>query len=259
LRAIYGLLLVGLVEVVEEEKVVRPKLRDRVTREEALARLHRAHEADHYAVLGVDSKASMADVRDAYYMLARRFHPDRFRTGELTDLLGQIEQFFTQVTEAYNTLYDADLREQYDEELSTQAATKKKKAEADPAYLAKQNYARAKVLIGKRQFAASVQFLENAVKQDGSNATYRIELGRVLAGNPRHRPEAEKQLQRAIELDPASVEAKHELGLLYRRMDRNEEAAEQFREVLNWEPTHVEAAEQLAELGGGKRGGLFGS
>jgi curved DNA-binding protein CbpA len=255
LRAVYGLLLVGLVEVVEEEKVVRPKLRDRVTREEALARLHQAHEADHYALLGVDVKASASDVRDAYYMLARRFHPDRFRTGEVADLLGQIEQFFTQVTEAYNTLHDVDLRGQYDEELTTQAAGKRKKAEADPAYLAKQNYARAKVLIGKRQFAASVQFLENAVKQDASNATYRLELGRVLGLNPRHRPEAEKQLKQAIELDPASVEAKHELGLLYRKMDRNEEAAAQFREVLNWEPTHAEAAEQLAELGGGKRGG----
>ena len=59
---------------------------------------------DHYAVLELNSNCSREDIREAYYFLARRYHPDRFRAGYMRDLLGRIEAFFTQVTEAYNTL-----------------------------------------------------------------------------------------------------------------------------------------------------------
>jgi len=44
------------------------------------ARLALASEAGHYGVLGLDRAASREKIRSAYYALARRYHPDRFRS-----------------------------------------------------------------------------------------------------------------------------------------------------------------------------------
>jgi len=249
LRALYGFLLLGIVEPAREEEKARAKVRDQVGREEVLARLNQAKGADHYLVLGVDSRATEDEIRAAYYLLARRFHPDRFSTGPLADLRSSIEKYFTQVTEAYNTLSDRERRRQYDKEQVEAAARKTKEPAQDTAYLARENYARARVLLEKRRFQDAVVFLENAIQLDDTKSDYHLELGRVLIRNPRRRADAEQCLRRAVQLDPTSVASFLALGQLYRKMGRDDEAREAFGEALRWEPTNVEAARELEQMG----------
>jgi curved DNA-binding protein CbpA len=63
---------------------------------------------DPYAVLGVSSFASTDDVRHAYRILARRFHPDA--DGHDPRAAAR----FAQATEAYDLLVDEDRRRSYD-------------------------------------------------------------------------------------------------------------------------------------------------
>ena len=248
LRALLGLLLAGALEPAEAEQPERDSTEDQVGREECLARLHQAEGADHYIVLGVDSKASLSDIRKAYYFLARRFHPDRFRVGELQDLLLRVEVYFTQVTEAYNTLSDPELRKNYDTELAEQVGTKKAKPVQDKRQLARENYARAKLLLKKKKLQEAVTFLENAIELDEANATYHLELGRVLLLNPRRRSDCEDHLVRAIELDPTSSAASLALGDLYAKTGRKDQARHMFNEVLRWEPENAEARQRIKQL-----------
>lgn len=248
LRGLYGLLLLGVLVPADTEEEATAS--GGVTRDEALARLALAEGADHYMVLGVDSKAGIDEIRNAYYMLAKRFHPDRFRSGGLVDLLPRVERYFTLVTEAYNTLADPELRKHYDEEQSLKESRKKDaKPEHDTAYLAQQNFLRAKALLAKRQLQSAVTFLENAIELDGNNPAYHLELGLVLTGNPRRRDDAERHLLRAAELDPTSPAAHAGLGHLYKRLDREDDAIRCFREALQWEPEFAEAKVALRELG----------
>ena len=247
LRALNGLLLLGVLVPGETEDEETDS--GGVTRDEALARLALAQGADHYMVLGVDSTTGVKGIRSAYYMLARRFHPDRFRSGDLQDLLLRFEGYFTQVTGAYNTLSDPELREQYDEERNQKKAREEETPEHDTAYLARQNFLRAKALLAKRQLQAAVTFLENAIELDGNNATYHQELGLVLTGNPRRRSDAERYLVRAVELDPTVAAAHVGLGRLYKKLDRKDDAIRCFREALQWEPADDEAKSALRELG----------
>jgi curved DNA-binding protein CbpA len=241
-RAVYAALLVGIVEatVAEHEPA------SDVERQEVLTRIERAENATHYGILELSPSVAQERIRDAYYVLARKYHPDRFRAGSLSDLLQSIEGYFSRVTEAYNTLYNPRLRQAYDEHL---AAKEEKAPEQDTAYLARENFRLGRALIAKGRFTDAVTSLENAVKLDGRNAAYRLELGQLLARNPRLRRQAEQQLIEVNRIDPALADGYMALGDLYMKGRRSKDAIRLFQEVLRWEPGHIEATERLKQLG----------
>ena len=62
---------------------------------------------DYYEVLGVDRRASDADVKKAYRRLAMKYHPDRNSDEDA-------EERFKEAREAYEVLTDQEKRERYD-------------------------------------------------------------------------------------------------------------------------------------------------
>ncbi len=66
-----------------------------------------ASKRDYYEVLGVTRDASPEQIKKAYRVLARRYHPDLNREPEA-------ETMFKEVSEAYEVLSDGDKRSMYD-------------------------------------------------------------------------------------------------------------------------------------------------
>lgn len=77
-----------------------------------------ARSPNHYATLGLDQRCSPEQIRDAYRILAKKFHPD-LNPGS-ADAVARTQA----LNAAYETLIDADLRWAYDESLKTAARTK---------------------------------------------------------------------------------------------------------------------------------------
>ena len=63
---------------------------------------------DYYEVMGVDRKASAAEIRKAYRRLARKYHPDVNRGDK------KAEDRFKEIGEAYEVLSDPEKRRRYD-------------------------------------------------------------------------------------------------------------------------------------------------
>jgi len=63
---------------------------------------------DHYATLGIEADASLAEVKSAYRKNAARFHPDK---NSAPDAPAR----FREIQEAYELLSDATKRQAYDE------------------------------------------------------------------------------------------------------------------------------------------------
>lgn len=63
---------------------------------------------DYYKILGVDKKASDAQIKKAYRKLAMKYHPDHTKGDKAA------EEKFKKISEAYAVLSDAEKRKQYD-------------------------------------------------------------------------------------------------------------------------------------------------
>ena len=63
---------------------------------------------DYYGILGVKKSASLAEVKLAYFNMAKKFHPDTNKTLDA-------RQVFSLIAEAYDVLSDHKRRAKYDE------------------------------------------------------------------------------------------------------------------------------------------------
>ena len=75
-------------------------------------------QTDYYRVLGMSSAASEQEIRDAYYKLAARLHPDVHGEGLEAAFHRRLTTVFSRVVEAYRVLSDPVRRREYDQTLA---------------------------------------------------------------------------------------------------------------------------------------------
>ncbi|MEW6586053.1 MAG: J domain-containing protein [Nitrospirota bacterium] len=87
---------------------------------ETLERIEYYHQwyktMDYYKVLGLKNYATREQIKKAFHVRAREFHPDRYPHGEIQRKLHEI---FSYMTNAYATLMDPEERRKYDRSVNT--------------------------------------------------------------------------------------------------------------------------------------------
>lgn len=196
-----------------------------------------AQTTNYYEVLAVGSMATVPELKHAYYDLARKYHPDRFRSSP-AELIEKVESAFARITQAYDTLTDANLRTAYDSKLDAKARAAKLADSAPKAAMSEQSISTAQVNSASTNLTleqqAEVQFKEgyaalelgqrnvaigllgSAARAVPNEPRYRAYYGRALALDTGTRRIAEVELQAAIKLEPNNAEYRAMLAELFR-------------------------------------------
>ncbi len=153
--------------------------------------VEKAHAAlgstDYYAVLGVSRDATASQMRDRYYRMASRLHPDLHGEWMAPELRDKLTAVYSRVVEAYRVLTDDERRNVYDAGL----AEGKLRWDADAA-------ARPKV---KRD--------EDDVPQGAARRFFLLGRDALLANNAKS---AVMNLRMALSMDPANEAIKRVLA-----------------------------------------------
>lgn len=204
---------------------------------------------NYYAILGVPQNATERQVRQRFLTLARERHPDKFQ-GEEKEAA---ESEFQLVTEAFNTLSDAERRRQHDLELAQPVG----QSESDAAQVSKVYILRAKQEEKKGNINQAVQYLDRATKEDEQDHKAWYELARVLLESRRTLPRARLAITRACELQPMDPKYLRLAGDLFAESGMTDEAETYYQKALDWGGSDAVIEERLKSLRRGSRG-LFG-
>jgi len=190
-------------------------------REAILDRHGRLKELDHYGVLGVEADASDAEVKKAYFRLAKRVHPDALGRMGLDDLRKQANELFARIAQAYQTLSNPKKRREYDDSRGPSSSG----VDGDRLAQAETLFRKGEVLLKVGNFAGALDFLRPCVELWPDEADYQGALGWALyKKSPPERERARAHLEHANELkshDPVLV---FRLGVVLRKVGEIERA-----------------------------------
>jgi len=230
-----------------------------------------AHEAmatkNHFEFLGVPRSATEAQVKEAYFRLARPLHPDSNRDPGLADLQAKREAAFHRLSQAYETLRDPQKRGRYEADLDARTPRRPPPPPtpppAEPAAprevdrsvevtMALESFRQAEKLFKEEKYWDAIQLLESAIPrlERVSRTRAQVLLARAYMKNPNWGRRAEELLQRVVQENPDFADAYVALGNLYRASQLKSRAQAMYRKAVQAQPGHPEALAELAALDG---------
>jgi curved DNA-binding protein CbpA len=213
----------------------------------------RSKEIDYYELFNLKNTAPFSEIKEVYYQYAKKFHPDRFGESPDPELKEKANYVFAYINKAFDVLNSEEKRKEYDIRgyKEIQAMEKPGESMVEKANLF---YRKAKSLYAQKKFLEASSFLEEAVRNDNSKASYFLLLGMSQSNVPALRRVAEKNLQKVIEMEPWNVEPLVALGLLFLGEKFDKRAESFFRRALAIDPDNEVALSKMAELtSGGKK------
>lgn len=212
---------------------------------------------DYFQMLGVARDATPEQERNAYFALARVWHPDRL-PGDLADLRAPIGRIFARFNEAYQTLGDAARRAEYLEKLDRRGSAPddddQKLARVVDAAL---EFQKAEILVRKHDLAGAEELASRAVDADPEQPEYRTLLTWIKAlrrGDPPGTPDGTVSthfddliqiLDAVIEKEPQYERALYYRGVLQKRAGRYDKAMRDFKLVAELNPKNLDAVREV--------------
>jgi tetratricopeptide (TPR) repeat protein len=208
---------------------------------------------NHFELFDLPRSATEAEIKDAYFKLAKKFHPDAHSDPEFSDLRSKLETIFVRLGAAYETLRNPKKRANYEAKIGPDRTAPAASSTApvappppDPAQLLKSAHR----LYDKEKYWDAIQSLEGLIPR--AEGKTRVEalvlLAKAYLKNPHWVKRAEEQLLLAVEGNPKHIEAHFLLGTLYHDKGLRTRASGRFKKVLELDPNNEEAAERLKIL-----------
>jgi curved DNA-binding protein CbpA len=218
------------------------------------------YDANYYQILDIGRTADGAEIKRAYYALAKRFHPDRFQRDADDSLRAQIEASFMKITQAYETLRDPRARAAYEIKLGTQigapassqSSVQSGKSTANANLTREQraaeSFAQGLAALKQNNLPSAVTLLGEAARLAPQQSRYHAFYGSALARDVRTRHQAEASLQTAIKLDGSDPAYRIMLAELLRALGQLLRAERELERALALDPNHDVARRLLNQI-----------
>jgi DnaJ domain/Domain of unknown function (DUF4388) len=205
----------------------------------------------HYEMLGIEVKAEASEVKQAYFGLAKRFHPDHFHNEADVRVIGRVQSAFTKLAQAYDILKTPDSRDAYDFRMRKELAEQEKRAASgaskeeiskqvqseQAAELFEQGFS----LLMDEEFEAATPYLARAVFLANDNPKYHAYYGKALSADETQRHKAESEMQMAIKMDSTNATFRLVLAEFFIHMNMLRRADGELTRLLQIFPSNREA------------------
>lgn len=230
-------------------------------RTEIEAKLARMATENHFELLGIRENATVLEIRDAYFGMAKTFHPDRL--ADMPDLRGKAQAAFARINGAYNELSDDKRRAAY----VTKLKESQPKGESKPEVSANQatigraiNAAleaqKAEAFLKKNELATAESHAKMATLADPEQPTYAALLAWIQA-QQRPVPVVEEgktsttyddliaTFDQLLRKEPDFERALFYRATLLQRSGHTERAFKDFSRALELNPRNIDAAREV--------------
>jgi curved DNA-binding protein CbpA len=214
--------------------------------------------ANFYEILDVEPKAIQTDIKQAYFSLAKRFHPDLFHKEVDADLQQRVQHAFGKLAQAYDTLRHEKSREVYNYKIRKDLETKEKRQKtnfgSENAGNQKQfeqaldEFEQGLSLLMDEEFETAIPFLARAVHLANNNARFHAYYGKALASDKNQRHKAEAELQAAVKLDENNANYRLMLAEFFIEVGLAKRAEGELNRLLAIFPDNKEATILLDTL-----------
>lgn len=198
----------------------------------------------YYQLLGVSSEFTGSQIKKSYYSLARKFHPDSHEGSH--ELITRLKDLMAVITEAYKTLGNEEKRAAYDKRLTGMGTFSMHRERTGTEESVEAWFKRANECLRAQNFVGSIVWLRKCAEVAPEQALYHAILARSLGTVPQLRNEAVEQFQKAIDLDPWKEMVYVQFAELFETMQLPGRARAVYSKLLEINPTHAKACEQLA-------------
>ena len=198
----------------------------------------------HYEVLGVPVDAAASVIQNAFFGLAKKWHPDRLRP-EMADLKDQATRVFARLSEASQVLSDAAARREYDQSLGASEASDEAE-QVHKVLKATHAFQKAEVLLKRGNLALAEKESSIAFENDPSQADHVALYVWIQAQKPGADLVAlAVQLEKAAKAEPNNLRVRWYRGQLLKRLGRTRDAVHDFRFIAERDPRHTDAHREV--------------
>jgi tetratricopeptide (TPR) repeat protein len=200
-----------------------------------------------FEVLEIPQAATKDEVKQAYFVAAKRYHPDRLVSMGLEALRAEVEKIFRRISEAYGTLFDDTRREEYKTSLMKPSGDDAEAhAKAMKMLEAEMAFRRGEMLLKKNDFMGAIRELEQSVALNPTEGEHLAFLtwARVCAGQTTH-ADAKPLFNQAIKLSPMCGRAYYYLGVCLKEDKDIDRAYNMFRKAKDLDPRLLDAEREM--------------
>ncbi|MCB0308667.1 MAG: DnaJ domain-containing protein, partial [Bdellovibrionales bacterium] len=175
---------------------------------EVAQRIKESKGKNYFELLGVDRSSSETQIKQAYFELAKKYHPDRVITADFAlKEKKAVEDYFSIISMAHGTLSNSDQRKEYIAMLETDESGLKIE-DAERILNSEVSFQKALVFLKKGIFLEAKQHLMEAIKLYDEEPEYHMILGWCIFKLSKERS---SDIRQAKELIQKSLEKNEKL------------------------------------------------